>query len=83
MSRIGHNNPPADEAERIWHRFTLIMCKDEDGRPDLRWEEKPQRARPLPGRTRSGQMRPARDYALERAVARENKRVTARNKINK
>lgn len=69
MSKIGHNDPP-----RIWG--TLIMCRDEDGRPDLKWdwELKPYRCAPLPGRTKSGHMRPARDYALERSWARDNKK---------
>jgi hypothetical protein len=67
MAGIGHNNPPLP-------RPVLIMCRDEHGNLDLRWEGETSRARPLPGRDRHGLQRPARDYALERAVAKLNKR---------
>jgi hypothetical protein len=69
---IGHNNPPRDKYERD----TLYLGIDEDGQRTLKWgwELNPWRAAPLPGRDKHGLMRPARDYALERAVARMNAR---------
>lgn len=67
MSKIGHNGPPADDDAPFVHRMTLILGRDENGDRTLEWEQKGRQIAPLPGLTRSGHMRPARDYALERA----------------
>lgn len=51
------------------------MWTDENGERQLDWESTLlSRVRPLPGRDKHGLQRPARDYALERAVAKLNRR---------
>jgi hypothetical protein len=64
-----------------WIAGTLIMGRDADGRPTLEWERSEGwTARPLPGRDRHGLVRPARDYAFERAFARLNARIVQANR---
>lgn len=70
--RAGHNGGPPIEAPLT---STVWVWTDPDGTrrhsstdPDLA-----PRTRPLPGRDRHGLMRPARDYGLERAFARQAK----------